>query len=433
MVDDFVARRGRRRAHSSGSRDVVERSRAGAATRPGSAASRRCWSRARRKKDPAIVTGPHPPEQARALRPGRDDARGRRHVADVRDHVRRAALPARRAASRAAPAPRAGASASRSPRRDAPRAPHLALVGPTASGKSALALDARPRGSATSRSSRSTRCRCTGAWTSAPPSRPPPSGPRCRTTCSTSPTRARTGRSRGSRPRRAPRSPTSRRAASGRCSSAAPACTCRRWSTTSRFPGEDPRVRAELEAEHADAGRTRRRVRASSQRLDPVAAARIEPDNARRIVRALEVIELTGRPFSSFGPGPRTPTAPPCSRCAIVGRVAPARRARPPHRSSGSRAMRDAGPGRRGPRARRDRGGCRGPPARPSATRSCSPTSTATSRRSTPPLDAAVRRTRPFARRQRVWFRRDPRITWFGTADESVRDAARPAGKRGAR
>jgi tRNA dimethylallyltransferase len=37
--------------------------------------------------------------------------------------------------------------------------------------------------------------------------------------------------------------------------------------------------------------------------LDPVAAARMEPTNARRVVRALEVCEGSGRPFSSFGPG----------------------------------------------------------------------------------------------------------------------------------
>ncbi|MDA8026576.1 MAG: tRNA (adenosine(37)-N6)-dimethylallyltransferase MiaA [Actinomycetota bacterium] len=37
--------------------------------------------------------------------------------------------------------------------------------------------------------------------------------------------------------------------------------------------------------------------------LDPAAVVKIEPQNFRRIVRALEVIELTGRPFSSFGPG----------------------------------------------------------------------------------------------------------------------------------
>ena len=40
------------------------------------------------------------------------------------------------------------------------------------------------------------------------------------------------------------------------------------------------------------------------------------------------------------------------------------------------------------------------------------------------PLDdcitEAVRRTRSFARRQRVWFRRDPRIRWFGTANNPV-------------
>jgi tRNA dimethylallyltransferase len=33
-------------------------------------------------------------------------------------------------------------------------------------------------------------------------------------------------------------------------------------------------------------------------------------------------------------------------------------------------------------------------------------------------VDEAVRRTRAFARRQRVWFRRDPRITWYGTAED---------------
>jgi tRNA dimethylallyltransferase len=32
-------------------------------------------------------------------------------------------------------------------------------------------------------------------------------------------------------------------------------------------------------------------------------------------------------------------------------------------------------------------------------------------------LDTAVRRTRSFARRQRMWFRRDPRITWLGATD----------------
>jgi tRNA dimethylallyltransferase len=64
------------------------------------------------------------------------------------------------------------------------------------------------------------------------------------------------------------------------------------------FPGEDPAVRAELEAEARAAGNgaLRRRLEA----LDPVAAAKIEPGNVRRVVRALEVPAITGTPFSSF-------------------------------------------------------------------------------------------------------------------------------------
>ena len=49
-------------------RVVVERSALAAATRPASVGSRRSWSRARRRKDPAVAHRPHPPEQARALR-----------------------------------------------------------------------------------------------------------------------------------------------------------------------------------------------------------------------------------------------------------------------------------------------------------------------------------------------------------------------------
>lgn len=64
------------------------------------------------------------------------------------------------------------------------------------------------------------------------------------------------------------------------------------------FPGTDPRVRARLEDELASQGRAplRRRLEA----VDPVSAARLGDD--RRIIRALEVYELTGRPFSSFMP-----------------------------------------------------------------------------------------------------------------------------------
>jgi len=69
------------------------------------------------------------------------------------------------------------------------------------------------------------------------------------------------------------------------------------------FPGTDAQVRARLEAELTTQGphRLHQRLRET----DPEAAARILPGNGRRIVRALEVMELTGRPFTAALPSPR--------------------------------------------------------------------------------------------------------------------------------
>jgi tRNA dimethylallyltransferase len=67
------------------------------------------------------------------------------------------------------------------------------------------------------------------------------------------------------------------------------------------LPGEWPEVRARLQAELAEVGPEALHERLAD--LDPDAAAKMEPTNDRRIVRALEVCEGSGRPFSSFGPG----------------------------------------------------------------------------------------------------------------------------------
>ncbi|MCM2578806.1 tRNA (adenosine(37)-N6)-dimethylallyltransferase MiaA [Streptomyces meridianus] len=67
------------------------------------------------------------------------------------------------------------------------------------------------------------------------------------------------------------------------------------------FPGTDPQVRARLEAELEEHGPGRLHSRLA--REDPQAAAAILPGNGRRIVRALEVIEITGRPFTANLPG----------------------------------------------------------------------------------------------------------------------------------
>lgn len=67
------------------------------------------------------------------------------------------------------------------------------------------------------------------------------------------------------------------------------------------FPGTDAAVRARLEEELAEVGPIVLHGRLAS--LDPAAAAGILPSNGRRIVRALEVIEITGRPFTATLPG----------------------------------------------------------------------------------------------------------------------------------
>ncbi len=67
-----------------------------------------------------------------------------------------------------------------------------------------------------------------------------------------------------------------------------------------RFPGTDPELRASLEAELSQVGAAVLHARLAQ--LDPAAAAAILPGNGRRIVRALEVIELSGHPFSATLP-----------------------------------------------------------------------------------------------------------------------------------
>jgi len=66
------------------------------------------------------------------------------------------------------------------------------------------------------------------------------------------------------------------------------------------FPGTDPAIRARLEAELAQLGE--RALHDRLREVDPEAAGKILVENGRRTVRALEVIELTGRPFSASLP-----------------------------------------------------------------------------------------------------------------------------------
>lgn len=84
-----------------------------------------------------------------------------------------------------------------------------------------------------------------------------------------------------------------------------------------RFPGTDPELRAGLEAEltaHGPGMLYRRLLDA-----DPVAAKNIGPSNGRRLVRALEVVALTGEPVSASLPDEPVPWHP----TTIIGLAAP--------------------------------------------------------------------------------------------------------------
>lgn len=170
------------------------------------------------------------------------------------------------------------------------------------------------------------------------------------------------------------------------------------------FPGTDPAVRARWEERAAAVGP--RALHAELAERDPAAAAAILPSNVRRVVRALEVVELTGRPFTATLPsgehvrptvqiGLRAPREVLDERIAVrvdrmldeglvdeVRRLADAglREGRTASRALGYAQVLDHLDGRLA-------------------------------------LDEArvetVRATRAFARRQEKWFRRDDRIVWL--------------------
>ena len=160
--------------------------------------------------------------------------------------------------------------------------------------------------------------------------------------------------------------------------------------------------------------------------LDPVAASRIEPGNERRVVRALEVTLGSGRPFSSFGPGlERYPPA----KVELLGVQ---REAEESDRRIGLRFERLLDDGFLDEvRALAARPGGLSRTARQALgyrellghVEDGVPLADA--------VDEAVRRTRSFARRQRAWFRRDPRIEWLDPDDDPVAVVtARMAGGR---
>ena len=175
------------------------------------------------------------------------------------------------------------------------------------------------------------------------------------------------------------------------------------------FPGTDPAVRARLEAEHAEVGTQELLDRLAS--VDPVSAGRVS--DARRIIRALEVHELTGRPFSSFMP--RREYCQPAIQVGLgVDReVLRERLAARVHRMVDAglleevRRLDELGL-RRGKTASRALGYSQ-------FLRVIDGTSTVEDA-----AEETIVATRQFARRQLTWFRADPRITWLDWQDPEL-------------
>ena len=171
-------------------------------------------------------------------------------------------------------------------------------------------------------------------------------------------------------------------------------------------PGTDPEIRAKLEAELAEAGAAALHARLS--RLDPIAATAILPSNGRRVVRALEVIELTGRPFSATMPRP----GPPRHDTLLIGL----------DREVAELDERIA--------LRVDRMFANGLVDEVHALEKLGLRDGKTASRALgyqqvldgepEPAERTVLATRRFVRRQRSWFRRDDRITWCDAADPDL-------------
>ena len=180
------------------------------------------------------------------------------------------------------------------------------------------------------------------------------------------------------------------------------------------FPGTAPDVRARLESEAEEAGPEALFERLTS--LDPAAAIRMEPANVRRTVRALEVIELTGRPFSSF----RTTWDEPRSiyRLTVAGLTHP----RPElDRRIDARVDAQIERGLVDEVRRLVEAGFRSSLTSVQALGYAQVLAYLDGEMS---LDEAIaetkRRTRRFARRQLSWFRADPRVEWFGSDPEGL-------------
>jgi len=181
------------------------------------------------------------------------------------------------------------------------------------------------------------------------------------------------------------------------------------------MPGEWPEIRIRLQAEAEQIGAPA--LHAQLFDCDPGAAAKTEPNNVRRIVRALEVCEGSGRPFSSFGPGLDTYPPSPVAQIGLRWEraVLTDRIGHRVHQMMEAGLMNeviqlaDKGLSRTAAQAL----GYRELLAHLDGSISLDEA-----------VDLIILRTRQFAVRQLRWFQRDPRVRWVDIEHDPVAEAS---------
>lgn len=182
-------------------------------------------------------------------------------------------------------------------------------------------------------------------------------------------------------------------------------------------PPQFPEVVADLETE-PDTTALHRRL----TELDPVAAGRMEASNRRRIVRALSVTIGAGRGFSSFGPGlNHYPDVPECLVGVDMARPLLDQRIGDRYDQQMEQGLLDE------VRSLVETAGGLGRTARQALGYKELTEHLEGRLTISEGLDLAKARTRKFARRQQSWFRRDPRITWI-VHDGDIASAADEVG-----
>lgn len=189
-----------------------------------------------------------------------------------------------------------------------------------------------------------------------------------------------------------------------------------------QFPPTDPQVRAKYEARRADIGTDA--LHAELARVDPAAAAIIEDKDPRRIVRALEVIELTGKPFKASQP-PKN--GPPRWGTKLLGLRTESEWLNP-RIEKRTRLMFEQGLVEEVERLQD-----KGLVADSTAGRAIGYAQVLQAQRGELTWEDAVERTitgtRRYVRRQRSWFNRDKRITWLDAAGDTTAQALYALGR----